>query len=107
MFFARRRWATRVVEKTGFPIRSREATELIEMLIWASKQFPSRVPAAESVLVSAMRMVHNQSAMVNLANGLDGDLVAAEKALAQLSEAAIAVATEHGMPDFVRLARRL
>jgi hypothetical protein len=63
--------------------------------------------AAESVLVSAVRMVHNQSAIVNLANGLDGDLVAADKALAELSEAAIAVATEHGMPDFVRLARRL
>src|SRR5215475_14294793 len=57
MFFARRRWATRVVKKTGFPIRSLEATELIEMLIWASKQFPSRVPVAESVLMSAMRMV--------------------------------------------------
>ena len=107
MFFARRRWAARVVEKTGFPVRSRQASELIEMLIWASKQFPSRAPVAESVLIAGMRMVHNQSAIVNLANGLDGDLVAAEKALARLSEAAVAVATEHGMPDVVRLGRRI
>jgi hypothetical protein len=106
MFFAGRRWATRVVKKTGFPIRSREATALIEMLIWASKQFPSRVPVAESVLMSAMTMIHNQRAVISLAEDLDGNPVAAEKALAELSEAAIAVATEHGMPDFVRLARR-
>jgi hypothetical protein len=76
------------------------------MLIWASKQFPSQVPVAESVLMPAITMVHNQSAVISLAEDLDEDPVAAEKTLAHLSEAAIAVATEHGMPDLVRLARR-
>jgi hypothetical protein len=106
MLFPRRRWATRVVEKTSFSTRSREATALIEMLIWASKQLSSRVPVAERVLVSAMRMVHNQSAILNLAAALDVHPAAAEEALAELQEAAISIATEHGMPDVVRLAGR-
>jgi hypothetical protein len=107
MLFPRRGWAIRVIKKTSFSIRSREATTLIEMLIWASKQLPSQAPVGERVLISAMTMVHNQSAIVDLAAELDLHPVAAQKALAELQEAAISVATEHGMPDLVRLARRL
>jgi hypothetical protein len=106
MLSPRRRWAVRVVEKTSFAIRSREATALIEMLIWASKQLPSQAPIAERVLMSAMTMVQNQSAIVDLAAELDVHPVAAQKALAELQEASISVATERGMPDFVRFARR-
>jgi hypothetical protein len=106
MLFPRRRWAIRVVEKTSFSIRSREATALIEMLIWASKQLPNEAPVAERVLMSAMTMVHNQSAIVDLAAELDVHPVAAQKTLAELQEAAILVATERGMPEVVRLARR-
>jgi DNA-binding transcriptional regulator YhcF (GntR family) len=54
-----------------------------------------------------MTIAHDQSAIVNLAAELDVHPAAAEKALAELQEAAISVATEHGMPDLVRLARRL
>jgi len=106
MLFPRRRWAIRVVEKAGFPIGSQEATLLIDLLIWASKQDPKQVPPAEGVLISALRMVHNQTAVLKVADELAVSLVAAENALARLPQAAIAVAAEHGMNEFVKIATR-
>lgn len=101
----RRLWATRVIEKAGFPIGSREAKVLIDMLIWASKHTPQQVPISESVLISAIRMQHNQTAIVKIADDLIVDPAAAKNALAKLPIAAIGVAVEHGMTDFTKWAK--
>ena len=106
MIFPRRRWATRIIEKAGFPIRSREATVLIDLLIWASKRNQQGLPIAEQVLIPALRMVYNQSAIVKVAEELALSSIAAENALDKLPQAAIAVAAEHGLNEFVELATR-
>jgi hypothetical protein len=101
----RRLWAMRVIEKAGFPIGSMEAKVLIDMLIWASKHTPKQVPISESVLISAIRMQHNQTAIAKLADVLIVHPAAAENALAKLPIAAIGVAVEHGMTDFAKWAK--
>src|SRR5262249_56469857 len=66
LIFPRRRWATRIIEKAGFPIRSREATVLIDLLIWASKRNQQGLPIAEQALIPPFRMAYNQSAIAKV-----------------------------------------
>lgn len=107
MLFPRRCWAVRVVAKAGFRVPSREARTLIGMLIFASRQQPSKLPVAEQVLISAMRMFLNQSAVVKLAEELAASPAAAEEGLKRLPEAALAVASEYGLTAFVETVNRL
>src|SRR5271165_4833939 len=108
MIFPRRRWAIRVIEKAGFATQSREATILLDLLVRASKQNSpmGSLPTAEQVLISALRMVENQFAIIKVAEELAVSPLAAETALARLSQAAIAVAAERGMKQFAEIAIR-
>jgi hypothetical protein len=108
MIFPRRRWAIRVIEKAGFATQSREGTILLDLLVQASKQNSptGSLPTAEQVLTSALRMVENQFAIIKVAEALAVSPLAAETALARLPQAAIAVAAEHGMKQFVEIAIR-
>jgi hypothetical protein len=104
MLFPRRRWAVRLIEKMGLPIKSREATILVDFVIRASKQNEQMIkrstekslPTAELVLLAASRMASNQSAVMQLAKELAVNVVAAHNVLIKLSKAAHDVASENG-----------
>jgi hypothetical protein len=58
------------------------------------------------VLITALKRTSNPTAIDRLTDELPITPIAAENAPANLAEAAIAVAAEHGMNDFVRTAQR-
>jgi len=107
LIFSRRLWANRVIKKAGFPIRSREAKLLIDLLARASKKNSKGLPTAEQVLFSALRMFHDKTAVAKMAEELAVSPLAAERALAKLPKAAIAVASENRMRSFVQVANRI
>jgi hypothetical protein len=107
LIFSRRLWANRVIKKAGFPIRSREAKLLIDLLMRASKKSSKGLPTAEQVLFSALRMFHDKNAVAKVAKGLAVSPLAAERALAKLPNAAITLASENRMRQFVDVANRI
>ena len=107
MIFGRRRWAIRVIKRAGFLSRSREGKILIGLLVGASKKNPKDLPTAEQVLFAALRMFHNQAAIARMTEGLGVSPVDAESALAKLPNAAIAIAAEKRMDQFVEVANRI
>jgi hypothetical protein len=80
---------------------------LIDLLMHASKKTPKELPTAEQVLFSALRIFHNQTAVATVAEELAVSPAAAERALAKLPKAAIAVAAENRMKSFVQVANRI
>jgi len=56
LFFSRRRWATRVVKRAGFPSGSGEARVLIDLLMRASMENSKGLPTAEQVFFAALRL---------------------------------------------------
>lgn len=77
MLFEKRRWAVRVIEEMDLPIRSPEATELVEMIIAGAKQYEQmtrstgvKLSQAELVLVSAAAMTDNNSSFNRLVTDL-------------------------------------
>lgn len=107
MIFPRRRWSVRVIKAAGFQIRSLEASLLIDLLMHASKKNLKGLPVAEQVLLSALRMFQDRTAVAKVAEKLAISSSAAERALATLPKAAIAVATENKMKSFVEVANRI
>jgi hypothetical protein len=96
MIFPRRHWAIRVIRRAGFPVRSREERLLADLLMRASRKNPKELPTAEQVLFAALRMFHSQTAVKKVVEGLAVSPLAAERALAKLPNAAIAVAAALG-----------
>jgi hypothetical protein len=107
LIFARRLWANRVIRKAGFPRRSREAKLLLDLLVRASKRNPKDLPKSEQVLFAALRMFHSQAAIARMAETLQVSRVHAESTLARLPNAAIAIAAEKRMEQFVDVANRI
>ena len=107
LIFSRRLWAIRVIKKAGFPIRSREARSLIDLLMRASKKHAKGLPTAEQVLFSALRIFHDKIAIAKMAEELAVSTLAAERALAKLPQAAIDLASEKRMRQFVDVANRI
>ncbi len=107
MVFKRRRWAIRVIKRAGFLTRSREGKILVDLLVGASKRNPKDLPTAEQVLFPALRMFHNQAAIARMTETLGVSSAEAESALAQLPKAAIAIAAEKRMDQFVEVANRI
>ena len=107
MLFSRRRRATRVVEKAGFPSGSGEARVLIDLLMRASKENSKQLPTAEQVLFAALRLFHDQTALAGVAKELEVSQLAAELTLTKLPKAAIDLASDNRMEQFVEVARRI
>ena len=107
MVFKRRRWAIRVIKRAGFLTRSREGKILVDLLVGVSKRNPKDLPTAEQVLFAALRMFHNQAAIARMTETLGVSSVEAESALARLPKAAIAIAAEKRMDQFVEVANRI
>ena len=95
MLFSRRRWATRVVKKAGFPSGSGEARVLIDLLMRASRENSKQLPTTEQVFFAALRLCHDKAAMAGVAKELEGSSLAAERSLAKLPKAATDLASEH------------
>jgi hypothetical protein len=108
LIFSRRLWANRIIKKAGFPSRSREARLLIDLLMGASKKHSRGLPTAEQVLFAALRMFHDKTAVAKVANELATiSPLAAERALAKLPTAAITLASENRLRQFVEVANRI
>jgi hypothetical protein len=107
LVFKRRRWAIRVIKRAGFLTRSREGKILVDLLVGASKRNRKDLPTAEQVLFAALRMFHNQAAIARMTEGLGVSPVDAGSALAKLPNAAIAIAAEKQMDQFVEVANRI
>jgi hypothetical protein len=73
----------------------------------ASKKHSRGLPTAEQVLFSALRMFHDKTAVAKVANELAISPLAAERALAKLPTAAITLASENRMRQFVEVANRI
>jgi hypothetical protein len=102
----RRHWVRRVIKKAGFPSHSREAAVLTDLLRNASKANSKQLPISEQVLVAAMRLVDDKTAVTKLTQDLAVSSVKAECDLARLPKAAIVLAAENKMNSFLQLANR-
>jgi hypothetical protein len=107
MIFPRRHWAVRVIRRAGFPVRSREERLLTDLLMRASRKNPKELPTAEQVLFAALRMFHSQTVVNKVVEGLAVSPLAAERALAKLPNAAIAVAAQRKMEQFIQVANQI
>lgn len=111
MLFPRRTWATRVVGKMGLPIKSREATALIELLIWASKQDTKMMKDVVGLSLSprdlivawSVQMYRNPSAVKQFAKEASLGDAQALKILQDLRTAGLAMAAEFGMHKLLEL----
>jgi hypothetical protein len=107
MIFPRRHWAIRVIRRAGFPVHSREERLLTDILMRASRENPKELPTAEQVLFAALRMFHSQSAVNKVAESLAVSPLAAERALAKLPNAAVAIAAQRKMEQFIQVANQI
>ena len=107
MIFGRWRWATRVIQKVGFATGSREARVLIGLLASASTKNAKRLPTAEQVFFAALRLFHDKAAVARVAKELEVSQLAAELTLTKLPKAAIDLASDNRMEQFVEVARRI
>jgi hypothetical protein len=73
----------------------------------ASKKHSRGLPTAEQVLFAALRMFHDKTAVAKVANELAISPLAAERALAKLPTAAITLASENRLRQFVEVANRI
>jgi len=107
MIFPRRSWAVLVLQAAGFPFPSQEAKVLIDLLISRSKKNPQELPIAEQVLFAALRLFHDKTAVAKVAEELGISPEAAKTTLAKLPNAAMTLASESRMRQFIEVANRI
>jgi len=102
MFFTRRRWALRVIEKMELRSTDQLATEIVSMIIQGSKQFSemdrqvgSDLSKQEQILMAAAALNENHSAIHRLTNEFDVSYEEAQKILMDAQNAAYELATEN------------
>jgi len=111
MLFPRRTWATRVIGKMGLPIKSKEATALIELLIWASKEDTKTMnevagfslSTRDLIITWSTRMYRNQSAVTQFAKDASLNEAEALETLKAMRTAGLAMAAELGMQKLLEL----
>ncbi|KAA2244277.1 hypothetical protein [Salinarimonas soli] len=81
MWFEARRWAYRLTGRMGLPAWSREATELVSLILFVAKRIPTvpgrTIRARERVLLAALDIAQSEAARDALARRLG---VSAEEA---------------------------
>src|SRR5918993_1466743 len=97
MFFERRRWARRIVERVCVNMDSQEATLLVHMIIWAAKHMLAKASKREAVTIAALGMAANQTAIARMAEELVVPPDVAQRFLDRIHGAAVALARENGM----------
>lgn len=107
MFFQKRRWAGRVIEKTGLSIWSPEATLLIELMMWGAKNMKAPgLGTPERILMVADGMFDNETASRKVARVLNIEHEAAQHLLHRLRVAARETASEYGYLKLVETMHR-
>ncbi len=108
MFFAKRRWALRVIDGMGLPSSSPEATELVDMIIAGAKQFEEMVHStgmrmndAELVLMSVAAMSRNPTALNRLTQDAGLSVNEATQLLERARRAGRHLADENGYTEIV------
>jgi Response regulator receiver domain len=97
MFFDRRRWARRIVERVCVDMDSQEATLLVHMIILAAKHMPAKASKREAVIMAAICMAANQTAIARMVEELVVPPDVAQRFLERIHGAAVALARENGM----------
>jgi hypothetical protein len=97
MFLERRRWARRIVERVCVNMDSQEATLLVYMIIWAAKHMPAKASKRDAVIMAAIGMAANQTAIARMAEELVVPPDVAQRFLERIHGAAVALARENGM----------
>lgn len=102
MFFAKRRSALRVTEKMGLDPRSREATELVDMIMAGAKQYATmfpgvRVSELERALWSAAALTDNASAYARLERELPASGQQVDDLMRTVRRAGRQLAIEEGL----------
>jgi DNA-binding MarR family transcriptional regulator len=114
MLFPRRTWALRVIERMGLIGGSRETHLLVDLLIWSAKQENQMLKAAgapqfskpESILMGAISMVNNHSAVSKVAKDLGLDQLSALGILTQMQAAGLDLIKQHEFTSLHKLAQR-
>jgi DNA-binding MarR family transcriptional regulator len=114
MLFPRKTWALRVTERMGLIGSSRETRLLVDLLIWSAKQEQQMLKTAgapqfskpESILMGAISMVNNHSAVSNVAKELGLDQLSALGLLTQMQAAGIDLIEQHDFTSLRQFAQR-
>lgn len=76
---------------------SQEAMLLVQMIIWAAKHMPAKATKREAVIMAAIGMAANQTAIARMAEELAVSPAVAKRFLEGVHGAALALARENGM----------
>ena len=99
--FPHRRFAIQIIEKFELDIRSKSATELIEMIIWGSKNLSqrNRLKTIDCIIFGADGIVHNQTAAERLKRELKLSDIELVELRYRLNMAVLDFAMENGRLD--------
>ena len=78
-------------------MHSQEATLLVHMILWAAKHMPAKASKRETVIMAALGMAANQTAIARMAEELLVPPEVAQRFLERIHGAAVALARENGM----------
>ena len=78
-------------------MHSQEATLLVHMILWAAKHMPAKASKREAVIMAAIGMAANQTAIARMAEELVVPPDVAQRFLERIHGAAVALARENGM----------
>jgi hypothetical protein len=114
MLFPRRPWALLVTERMGLAGSSNETTLLVDLLIWSAKQDErmlagselQKLSKAEGILMGALTMVNNASAVGKVARELGVDQAASVFLLRNMQTAGLSLAEEYDYSTLVEIAKR-
>jgi hypothetical protein len=114
MLFPRRTWALRVTERMGLAGNSIETTLLVDLLIWSAKEeaelmkeaLGKTLSKAEGILMGAVTVVNNHSAIVKVSQDLKISPQDAERLLLSMRKSALELASENNFDTIVKVATR-
>lgn len=97
-FFQERKWAIRIVERVCIDIRSPEATEAIELIIFGTRRSPARsLPVRERSIITATGLWTNSSAITQFCKMVPVSEVEAARFLKRIGQSAVSVGEAEGL----------
>lgn len=100
LIFKTRRSAVRIVEKVCKDIKSPEATETVELIVWGVRHSPTQqLPPLDRAIITATSLWKNPTAVAHFLRAVPASDTAAVKFLRQIGRAALEVAREDGIAE--------
>jgi hypothetical protein len=98
----------------GLPVRSKEATLLVDLLIWSANEEASllrqvggrQLSKPKGILMGGITMVHNPSAVREVARDLDVTVQDSALLLQRMKHASQTLARQYGFEKIAELAAR-